>query len=73
MTYTFKQERKKITLKPGTKWVEAEIIGDFKCPNCGTLMVVVDDRGPYAVCFKCEQYWIGVKEQENDKGKDRKP
>jgi len=43
-------------------WVEAELIGDYLCPDCKSLMMVVSkDTWGYAFCVKCHKYWKSSK------------
>lgn len=40
------------------KWKEARLEGDFRCPDCGSIMIIIGPFKAYAFCLKCEKYWI---------------
>lgn len=55
---------KKITFELG-EWEEAKIEGtNYKCPNCGAVMVIIPvEAHPfktafYAYCPNCGKYWL---------------
>jgi len=48
------------------KWVEAELIGNFGCPECGTTMLVTTaiplQNLPYGFCFRCGKYFYLIED-----------
>ena len=43
------------------KWIKAEIEGDFTCPDCKEIMMLVSqETWGYAFCPKCKQYWKSI-------------
>lgn len=50
---------RKIRIQVGDiEWEKAEVEGNCKCPDCGSVMVVISrDTWGYAFCPKCESYW----------------
>ena len=50
---------KTIEVKPNSKWVGAILKGDFNCPDCGEVMVVIAQLIGYGFCLNCRKYWLG--------------
>ena len=52
-----------IDISPTVRWREAKIKGDFSCPDCGQMMIVIPTPGvAYAFCPKCMRYFVEVRE-----------
>uniref|UniRef100_A0A6M3L442 Uncharacterized protein n=1 Tax=viral metagenome TaxID=1070528 RepID=A0A6M3L442_9ZZZZ len=55
-------ETQDIVISPTVRWREAKIKGDFSCPDCGQVMIVIPTPGmAYAFCPKCMRYFVEVK------------
>jgi len=51
-----------INISPTVRWREAKIKGDFSCPDCGQMMIVIPTPGvAYAFCPKCMRYFVEAK------------
>ena len=50
----------KITLPKKGKWIELKLEGNFNCPSCNSILIVMNgiNLEPYAFCTKCNKYWI---------------
>lgn len=47
-----------LSTNKNARWVKAELEGDFLCPDCKTIMVIIGmEIWAYAYCPKCNQYW----------------
>jgi len=40
------------------QWVEAELKGNYRCPHCGRVMIVIASSVSYAYCPHCERYFV---------------
>ena len=52
-----------IKITHGSKWIDAQIEGDFYCPTCKSLLVVMlagylAGYIPYAYCPVCKKYLV---------------
>jgi len=40
------------------RWVEAELKGNYRCPYCDRIMIVIASLASYAYCPYCERYFV---------------
>ncbi len=40
------------------RWIEVETVKNAQCPLCAGLMAVIQGTPLYAVCFRCQKYFI---------------
>jgi len=54
-----KQSGKKETIEiTVNKWIEAELKGNYRCPCCSRIMIVIGGLATYAYCPHCERYFV---------------
>jgi len=44
------------------EWVEVSISGNYSCPVCGDILVIVPFQLPFtfAFCTQCKKYFLGI-------------
>jgi len=52
------------------KWVEAELKGNYQCPHCGRIMIVIASLVSYAYCPHCERYFVPERQRIDFPGRD---
>jgi len=50
------------------KWVEAALTGNYRCPYCGRVMIVIVGPVSYAYCPHCERYFVPERQWIDFKG-----
>jgi len=41
------------------KWIKAKMEGNYTCPECGSILLIVSFvGGAYAFCSKCKEYFV---------------
>ena len=50
------------------KWVEAELKGNYRCPHCGRVMIVIASLASYAYCPHCERYFVPERQRIDFQG-----
>ena len=57
---------RELQVEDGFKWEKLIIKGDFSCPACKSLMIVIATWSPYAFCPNCQKYWAREKTGEKE-------
>jgi len=50
------------------KWVEAKLKGNYRCPHCGRIMIVIGGFENYAYCPNCERYFVPERQRIDFQG-----